>query len=122
LLLSELSSYATLHKELQPFLNSLSEEVLRTYSNFWYKHGKHKEMCLDPSHVSTSVIKGVDLSLQALEEVKKSEGYTTLHSQLVGETEKTRLEWTKKFTLKVHDMNRQALLRRFKHAFCKLLP
>ena len=65
---------ATLHKELQPFLNSLSDEVLRTYINFWYKNEKKKEMCLDPTHVSTSVIKDVDLTLQALEEVNKSGG------------------------------------------------
>ena len=114
--------FETLHKDLRPFLKTLSNDVLKNYVSFFHKNERHREMSDDPNHVATSVIKNVKLTLSPMDEVEKSEGYKALHSQLEVEIATIRREWTLKYTNVVHDYNRRALSTRFKHAFCKLLP
>jgi hypothetical protein len=111
----------TLHELLKPYLSNLADQCLKAYVTYFHKNAKLTDMSLANDYVPTSV-KHVRLTLQALEEVRESEGYKALHRQLAVKTKTIQCKWTQDFVLKVDEMNCQALLRHFQLAYCRYLP
>ena len=111
---------ATLHIGLTTFLSTLAEQCLKDYAVYFYAHEKNKGMRLDPTQVPTS-IKKIRLTLHPLEEVKESEDFMALHTQLVAETEALQRKWTTEYAMVVDTWNCNALRRRCHFSICKKL-
>jgi hypothetical protein len=110
-----------LHKALQPFLEDLTETCLRRFAAYYYKNAKHEEMFLDANYVPTSC-KKFGLTLQAMDEVKETEDYKSLCSQLAVRIKKIQRKLALDYAIRVNDLNCHALWQRFLASFCKLLP
>lgn len=111
---------ATLQADLYTFLDIPTERCLTLYSAYFHKEVKLQENVINNDYVPSSV-KKIGLTLQALDEVKKTEDFKALHTQLEVELDKTRRTWTSKYALPVEKMNCNALKRRFQESFCSLL-
>jgi hypothetical protein len=111
---------ATLHSGVTTFLTELVERCLKEYAEFFYSNEKSQGMSLGTAQVPASV-KKIKLTLQPLEEVKESEDYKALHTQLVAETEALHRNWVEKYTKVVNAWNCNARLCRFRKSVCVLL-
>jgi hypothetical protein len=111
----------TLHEALQPFLKDLTETCLIRFAAYYYKNVKHEEMLLDANYVPTSC-KKFGLTLQAMDEVKETEDYKSLCSQLAVRIKEIQRELALDYTIQVDDLNCRALWQRFLASFCELLP
>lgn len=110
----------TLHIGLQSFLTALSQKCLTAYSVYHYYNLKSREMSLHPHQIPTSV-KKLKLILQPLDEVKESEGYKALQSELDVEMDTIHRKLTEKYVKPLDTMNSKAHLKRFQLAVCHLL-
>ena len=111
---------ATLHLGLTTFLSTLVEQCLKDYAVYFYANEKNKGMRLNTAQVPTS-IKKIRLTLHPLEEVKESEDFMALHTQLVAETEALQRKWMTDYAIVVDTWNCNALLRRCHFSICKKL-
>lgn len=111
---------ATLHIGLTTFLSDLVEKCLKEYAVFFYAHEKNRGMRLNNAPVPTSV-KKIKLTLLPLDEVRASEDFMALHTELAAETEALHRKWADKYTIIVDTWNCNALHRRFHLSTCKTL-
>jgi hypothetical protein len=101
---------AMLHVGLTTFLSTIVDQCLKAYSVYFHSSAKNNEMRLNLNHVPTSV-KKIRLTLQPLDEVKESEDYKALHTQLMAETEALHRKWVDDYALVVNTWNCNALLQ-----------
>ena len=109
----------TLHPNLQPFFSAILTDLMRAFAAHEWKRLKHKEMEHDVDYIPSSC--KIGLTLNAVDEVKKSEDFKTLNVELdtaIVECQKTLA----KFAIKAHALTVDALHERFKKAFCTALP
>ena len=100
-----------LHPILQSHLQPQLELAYRQWSAYFHKDAKHQEL-LRTHGIMTSA-KTLNLVLQPLEEVKESEEYNTLNATLLAELEVDRRKYSDNYSMKLDDMNRLALLKRW---------
>lgn len=110
----------TLHIGLQPFLMTLTESCLTAYSLYYAYNAKSNEMRLHPVQIPPAV-KKLKLILQPLDEVRMSEGFQALQSNLDTEMETLHRSLTDNYVKKLNVMNTEAHLKRFHFAVCRLL-
>ena len=110
---------STLNVNLQPYLRELLVHLHRAHSSHHWKQLKHDEMEIDDDYVPSSC--KIGLTLNALEEVKKSEEYQTLSVQLDAVIDDCQRQLAG-FAVKAHGLTVRALHDRWKVAFCTILP
>jgi hypothetical protein len=87
-----------------PFLTPLAKSALREFAAFSYADKKAKETKSGPSYVPSSA-KKLGIVLQAMPEVQESQGFKTLRNKLSADLEKFQSMITKKYILKVSNLN-----------------
>ena len=110
----------TLHIGLQSFLSSHTQSCLTAYSAYHHHNVKTKDLILHPHRIPPSV-KNLKLILQPLEELKESEGYKALQSDLNCEMEQLHRKLVEKYINPLNSMNTDAHLKRVHLAICTLL-
>lgn len=111
---------ATLHIGLQAFLTTLTQKCLTTYSVYHHHKVRTKEL-RSQSHKIPMSVKKLKLILQPLDEVKESEGYKALQTDLDIEMEALHRKLTDKYITPLDAMNSDAHLKRFHISVCQLL-
>ena len=110
----------TLHIGLQSFLLSLTQSCLTAYSTYHNNNVKTKDLILHPLKIPPSV-KSLKLILQPLDELRESEGYKALQSDLDCEMESLHRKLVEKYVNPLNLMNTDAHLKRVHRAICTLL-
>ena len=110
----------TLHIGLQSFLLSLTQSCLAAYSTYHNHNVKTKDLILHPLKIPPSV-KALKLILQPLDELRESEGYQALQSDLNCEMELLHRKLVEKYVKPLNLMNSDAYLKRVHLAICALL-
>lgn len=110
----------TLHIGLQSFLLSLTQSCLAAYSTYHNHNVKTKDLILHPLKIPPSV-KALKLILQPLDELRESEGYQALQSDLNCEMELLHRKLVDKYIKPLNLMNSDAYLKRVQLAICALL-
>jgi hypothetical protein len=108
----------TLHSDLAPFLQRAMENFLHDFAKFFWKDKKHQEMTADDSYIPRSC--KINLSLNATEETRNSEGFTAIEARLAADRDAAQLKFAS-YAKEVHDLNRKSLWERTVKNFCLLL-
>lgn len=110
---------ATLHKGLITFLDDLTDQTLRLYSEYFLKDVTYQENCINVNYIPKA-IKTIGVTFQSLEEVKNSKDYKAILDRYVADEEATKLRWTN-YIVEVDNLTRLGLKHRFQASFCVLL-
>ena len=103
----------TLHTAMQDYVLDLLSAVHQKGAAFFWKNKKHQSMIQDSDYIPGSV--KFEVPLNAVDEVKQSEDYTTLAGKLQAKMDRMFKELAP-FALQAHDLNRKAFLVRWRHS------
>ena len=109
----------TLHEELQQPISTYLEDVHKKFATFHNKNAKLVKMRTDPSYIPNSA--RIDLTLNVIEEVRRSPGFMALCTSLQGIKERSQNEM-RGILLQSHEMETTAHRMRFIKSICKSLP
>ena len=113
------SYVTTLHEELQQPISTYLEDVHKKFATFHNKNAKLVKMRSDPSYIPNSA--RIDLTLNVIEEVRRSPGFMALCTSLQGIKERAQNEM-RGILLQSHEMETTAHRIRFIKSICKSLP
>jgi hypothetical protein len=102
----------------RPFFTPLAESVLCEFACLFYAEEKAREMKSDPNYLLSSA-KILGIFLQAMPEVRGSQGFRTLCDYLAANLEKFQVMITQEYVLKANDLNVKAKRTRYYAAICK---
>jgi len=110
----------TLHDDLRAYLTLFTKMSLAAYSAYHTADVKNKEMHSNPNHVPTAIRK-LNYTLQSLDEVERSEGFSELQSRLDTELETIRRKLTDTYAkpLAIMTSNAHQISRSYYHSIKK---
>ena len=94
----------TLHLCLRSFVKSLIDDCLSAYATYHHKNTKHQHMMADSIYVPASYKIGLNIALNFLQEVRKSEYLATLNTHIATATHQAQASFVV-LTLKAHNLN-----------------